>query len=255
MISAGLTILIAITVIATATLSGIFGMAGGIVLMGMFLVILPVGSAMMLHGATQAVSNGYRAILTRDHIVWPIFTFYIGGAVVALAVLSAVSFVPDKALVFISVGAVPFIAAALPSHLSLDITKTGMPVFCGFIITLINLVAGVAGPLLDAFFVKSDLTRHQVVATKAISQTLSHLLKLVYFGILVREAAESANGDLTSLPWWLYVMVIPCAMLGATLGTKVLDRISDTNFRKWSQWIILTLGAICMARGISLLVL
>ncbi len=255
MISAGLTILIAITVIATATLSGIFGMAGGIVLMGMLLVILPVGSAMMLHGATQAVSNGYRAILTRSHIVWPIFTFYIGGAFIALAVLSAISFVPDKALVFLCVGAVPFIAAALPSHLSLDITKTGMPVFCGFIITLINLVAGVAGPLLDAFFVKSDLTRHQVVATKAISQTLSHLLKLVYFGILVREATMDANGSLASLPWWLYVMVIPCAMLGATLGTKVLDKISDTNFRKWSQWIILTLGAICMARGISLLVL
>lgn len=255
MFSAGLTTLIAITVIATATLSGIFGMAGGIVLMGVFLVILPVGSAMMLHGATQAVSNGYRAILTRDHIVWPIFTFYIGGAVVALAVLSAISFVPDKALVFLCVGAVPFIAVALPSHLSLDITKTGMPAFCGFIITLINLVAGVAGPLLDAFFVKSDLTRHQVVATKAISQTLSHLLKLVYFGILVREAAAGQNGDLTSLPWWLYVMVIPCAMLGATLGTRVLDRISDTNFRKWSQWIILTLGAICLGRGVSLLVL
>jgi len=255
MISAGLTLLIAITVVATATLSGIFGMAGGIVLMGMFLVVLPVGSAMMLHGATQAVSNGYRAILTRDHIVWPIFAFYIGGAIVALAILSAISFVPDKALVFLCVGAVPFIAAALPSHLSLDITKTGMPVFCGFIITLINLVAGVAGPLLDAFFVKSDLTRHQVVATKAISQTLSHLLKLVYFGLLVREATATADGGLTTLPWWLYVMVIPCAMLGATLGTKVLDRISDTNFRKWSQWIILTLGAICMARGISLLVL
>ncbi len=252
MISVGLTALIALTVVATATLSGIFGMAGGIILMGMFLVVLPVGSAMMLHGATQAVSNGYRAFLTRDHIVWPIFAFYIGGAVIALAILSAISFVPDKALVFIAVGAVPFVAAALPARFALDITKTGMPVFCGFIITLINLVAGVAGPLLDAFFVKSDLTRHQVVATKAITQTLSHLMKLVYFGLLVRAATIEANGELATLPWWLYVMVVPCAMLGTTLGTKVLDRISETNFRKWSQWIILTLGTICITRGVTL---
>ncbi len=255
MVTIGLTALIAATVVATATLSGIFGMAGGIVLMGMFLVVLPVGSAMMLHGTTQAVSNGYRAFLTRDHIVWPIFTLYIGGAVLSLAILSAISFVPDKALVFICVGAVPFAAAALPARFSLDITRPGMPVFCGFIITLINLVAGVAGPLLDAFFVRSDLTRHQVVATKAVTQTLSHLMKLVYFGILVREVAIEANGDLATLPWWLYVMVIPCAMLGTTVGTKILDKISDTNFRKWSQWIILTLGAICIARGVSLWVL
>ncbi len=255
MISIGLTALIAAAVVITATLSGIFGMAGGIVLMGMLLVVLPVGSAMMLHGATQAVSNGYRAFLTRDHIVWSVFGFYVGGAIVSLAILSAISFVPDKALVFICVGTVPFAAAALPSRFALDITKTGMPVFCGFIITLINLIAGVAGPLLDAFFVKSDLTRHQIVATKAITQTLSHLMKLVYFGVLVRSLTTGQNGDLASLPWWLYLMVIPCAMLGTTLGTKVLDRISDTNFRKWSQWIILTLGAICITRGVSLLLL
>ncbi|MCR9242378.1 MAG: TSUP family transporter [Rhodobiaceae bacterium] len=252
MVSVGLTALIALTVIATATLSGIFGMAGGIVLMGVFLVVLPVSSAMMLHGATQAVSNGYRAFLTRDHIVWPVLGLYVVGAVLSLAALSAISFVPDKALVFICVGTVPFAAAALPARFALDITKPGMPMACGFIITLINLIAGVAGPLLDAFFVKSDLTRHQVVATKAVTQTLSHLLKLVYFGILVRQIAIEANGELTTLPWWLYVMGIPCAMLGTTIGTKVLDKISDTNFRKWSQWIILTLGAICITRGITL---
>lgn len=255
MVSVGLTALIAFAVVATATLSGIFGMAGGIVLMGMFLVVLPVSSAMMLHGTTQAVSNGYRAFLTRDHIVWSVLSFYIVGAIASLGALGAISFVPDKALVFICVGAVPFVAAALPTRFALDITKPGMPVIGGFIITLINLIAGVAGPLLDAFFVKSDLTRHQIVATKAITQTLSHLLKLVYFGVLVRQVAIEANGELATLPWWLYVMVIPCAMLGTTLGTKVLDKISDTNFRKWSQWIILTLGAISIARGVSLWVL
>jgi uncharacterized protein len=244
-----LTLFLAFAVVATATLSGIFGMAGGIVLMGIFLVILPVGSAMMLHGATQAVSNGYRAFLTRDHIDWAIFLRYIFGTMVALAILSAVSFVPEKALVFMAVGSIPFIAAALPKKLALDITKPGIPLIAGFFISFINIVAGVAGPLLDVFFVRSDLTRHQVVATKAVTQTFSHLTKLVYFGLLVREATLTANGELSTLPWWLYVMVVPCAMLGTTLGTKVLDKISDTNFRRWSQWIVLTLGGICFARG------
>ena len=78
-------------------------------------------------------------------------------------------------------------------------------------------------------------------------------MKLVYFGVLVREAAMAANGDLSVLPWWLYLMVIPCAMLGTAIGTKILNKISETNFRRWSQWIVLTLGGICIARGLSLL--
>ncbi|MEQ9519281.1 MAG: sulfite exporter TauE/SafE family protein [Parvibaculum sp.] len=244
---------IALAVILTATLSGIFGMAGGIVLMGVFLAIMPVSGAMMLHGATQAVSNGYRAFLTRDHVNWPIFTRYVAGAILSLVALSSIAFVPEKAIVFLAVGSIPLIAVALPKNLSLDITRPGMPYFCGFAITLINLVAGVAGPLLDTFFVRTDLTRHQVVATKAVTQTLSHLLKLVYFGLLVSAASPEIENGFALLPWWVFLMVIPCAMLGTTLGTRILDRLSDVNFRRWSQWIVLILGSICILRGLYLL--
>jgi len=254
MITWTLSLALAFVVIATATLSGIFGMAGGIVLMGAFLTILPVGSAMMLHGTTQAVSNGYRAFLTREHIDWSISWRYISSALVALALLSSIAFVPEKALVFIAVGSMPFIAILLPQNLTLDITKRGVPFVCGFAITLVNLVAGAAGPLLDVFFVRSDLTRHQVVATKAITQTFSHLMKLVYFGLLVHEAATAAKDELSILPWWVYLLVIPCAMLGTTLGTKILNKITDTDFRRWSQWIVMTLGSICLGRGVYLLV-
>ena len=55
--------------VATAFLSGIFGMAGGLILMGVLLALMPVPAAMMLHGVTQLASNGWRAFLWRDHIV------------------------------------------------------------------------------------------------------------------------------------------------------------------------------------------
>src|SRR3546814_5444179 len=42
-------------------------------------------------------------------------------------------------------------------------------------------IAGVSGPLLDVFFVRSSMDRRAVVATKAACQTLSHLAKLIYF--------------------------------------------------------------------------
>lgn len=250
--SALLVIALGLVVVATAILSGIFGMAGGIVLMGFLVSVLPVGAAMMLHGVTQAASNGYRAWLNRAHIRWEILSLYGAGAAVALAGLTALSFVPDREIVFLALGAVPFIAAALPERLALDITKRGMAAAAGFIITLINLVAGVAGPLLDVFFVRTSLTRHEVVASKAVTQTVSHLLKLVYFGLLVRETVRMESEG-ASVPWWVFLMVVPLAMLGTTLGKKVLDQMSDTNFRKWSQWVVLTIGAVFIARGLWML--
>ena len=54
--------------VATAFLSGLFGMAGGLILIGVLLTILPLPSAMVLHAITQMASNGWRALLWRAHI-------------------------------------------------------------------------------------------------------------------------------------------------------------------------------------------
>src|SRR5258706_5827949 len=51
--------------VATAFLSGLFGMAGGLILIGVLLAILPLPSAMVLHAVTQMASNGWRAFLWR----------------------------------------------------------------------------------------------------------------------------------------------------------------------------------------------
>ena len=52
-----------LAMIGTSLLSGIFGMAGGMILIGVLLVLLPVPEAMMLHGVTQLASNGWRGLL------------------------------------------------------------------------------------------------------------------------------------------------------------------------------------------------
>src|SRR5579864_2185124 len=45
--------------IFTALLSGIFGMAGGLILIGVLLTLFPVPQAMVLHAVTQMASNGW----------------------------------------------------------------------------------------------------------------------------------------------------------------------------------------------------
>ena len=50
-----------VTGLGTAFLSGIFGMAGGLVLMGLLAWLLPVTTALALHGTIQFASNIWRA--------------------------------------------------------------------------------------------------------------------------------------------------------------------------------------------------
>ena len=74
-----------VTAFLTALLSGIFGMAGGLVLMGALAFVLPVSAAFVTHGLLQLVANGWRAILHRQHIAWPIIWNYAIASAVAAA--------------------------------------------------------------------------------------------------------------------------------------------------------------------------
>lgn len=238
----------AIVVLVTATLSGIFGMAGGMILMAFLTFTYSVGAAMMLHGVTQAVSNGYRAIINRSDIVWRLVATNMIGALAALVLFMLVSFVPDKATVYLVLGAIPFVSFAIPKRWGLDITRPFVSPACGFVVTALTLTAGVAGPILDVFFVQSPLTRHQIVATKAVTQMFQHLAKLLYFGVLAAHLLPAAG-----LSWWIYVMVAPLAMLGTTFGKMLLDRMNDGQFKSWSRYILFVLGALLIWRGLSLL--
>src|SRR5690606_5834164 len=53
MLQAGFLLLVAVSVMATSFISGVFGMAGGMVLMGILVAMMPVSAAMVLHGAAQ----------------------------------------------------------------------------------------------------------------------------------------------------------------------------------------------------------
>ena len=48
--------------VVTSFISGIFGMAGGMLLIGFLLMILPVPVAMVFHGVIQIAANGWRVL-------------------------------------------------------------------------------------------------------------------------------------------------------------------------------------------------
>ncbi len=233
-----------VTAFVTAFLSGILGMAGGLVLMGALALVMPVSAAFVTHGILQLVANGYRAALQRNHIDWRILRNYALASAVAAAVVSAIGFTPSRPLLFLLLGLVPMLVWLPRKWITLDAAQTPQALLSGFMVTALNLSAGVAGPLLDIFFVRTALTRHQIVATKAATQVFSHLAKIIVYG-----APLLAVGAQGMPPWWVFALAIPVSMFGTTCGGWVLDRISDVNFKRWTAWIVTVIGVAYLIRA------
>lgn len=235
--------ILAVSALVTSFISGILGMAGGMIFMGVLLALLTVPQAMVLHGVTQFASNGWRAILWRSAIDWRVFRGCAYGTFAALAVFIFVQLVVSKPIALIVLGLTPFIALALPKDLALDVQKRGHPFACGLICSALQLVGGVSGPLLDVFFVRSDMDRRAVVATKASTQALGHVVKIGYFGALVGVADRGTVDPL------LATLMIVLAITGTSLAKRILERMTDASFRQWTRWTVMTTGVVYLASG------
>ncbi|MGY2849625.1 putative membrane protein YfcA [Bradyrhizobium sp. USDA 4509] len=232
---------------ATAFLSGIFGMAGGLILIGVLLAIMPVPAAMALHAVTQMASNGWRAFLWRRHIVWRQLGYYAAGCVVALLAWSAIFFVPEKPVALLCLGVTPFLARALPMKLQPDPERPSHGLAYGLICMSLMLLTGVTGPLLDTFFLGSKTNdRRGIVATKATAQVLAHGFKLAYFGGL----AAGVSG----LDPMLLAYAVIASVLGTTFARRVLESLSDTQFRLWAGRLITAVATWYLLQGGWLLI-
>ena len=235
------------TVLATSVLSGVMGMAGGVLLMAVLVTLLPVASAMILHGAVQSASNGARFVFLREHVMWGILPSYAVGALVAVLLFVSVAFVPDPAMVLILVGSFPWLARLVPTLRGLDVRRPFTAVACGATVTAAQLLAGASGPLLDAFYLRTDVDRRSIVATKALTQAAGHVVKIGYYAWVSTAVLDEFSAAGVSI--WLIGVAILLAVLGARIGTRLLEKFDDGQFRRVTSWVILGLGALCILKG------
>lgn len=234
---------------ACAVISGLFGMAGGLVFMGIIASLMSVSAAMVVHGVVQSVSNGSRSAILREHIRWDILGWQLIGALPAVLLMLWMAFTPNKAQLFLVLGLLPLLLWLPKNWLAGDAEKPGHAILCGAMVMGLNLSAGVAGPALDFFYVRTALTRKAIVATKAVTMFASHLVKIGYFGIpLIRASGLS---DLP--PIWVLVLAVPAVVLGTKIGTSLLERFSDVGFRKYTRILVSVVGAVYVLRGLALL--
>nr|WP_314262590.1 TSUP family transporter [uncultured Devosia sp.] len=235
-----------VAVFFTSMLSGIFGMAGGLILLGILLLLLPVGTAIAVQGAIQLIANGSRAFMSRAYIDWKVLSIMTAGLLTVGAILFIVRYTPDLATVCITIGLLPILLWIPQSWLALDASKPHHAFICGFLGGGVNLGVGVAGPTIDMFFIRTPMDRRAIIATKAAAQVVNHTAKIIFYW--------QSTAVLTGFEWGWVAVAAPFAILGTSAGHWVLQRLTDANFKSWTRLLVTAVGIYYLLRGISLLI-
>jgi uncharacterized membrane protein YfcA len=222
------------TVFATAVLSGVLGMAGGVALLGVLLFYLPPLVAIPLHGVIQLVSNGSRLVAQRQHARFDWIGWYAAPLVPAgLVGLRVAQALPERVLEG-AIGVVVLLATWLPKRSGAGAEREQRPrlrfVALGGCSGFLNMVVGASGVLIDPFFLGLGLSRQALVGTKAACQAIGHTVKVGLF--LASGFAFAAYAPLLALG-------AACAASGTWLGSRLLDKLSEESFL-WLYRTVLT---------------
>src|SRR5699024_149449 len=72
----------------TSALTAALGIGGGILLLAIMSMLLPVTAVIPLHGLVQLGSTGNRAAMTFQHIRWPVLSWFVPGVIIGAGLAS-----------------------------------------------------------------------------------------------------------------------------------------------------------------------
>jgi uncharacterized membrane protein YfcA len=246
-LSAAILLGMACTVFLTSLLSGVFGMAGGLILLWVLLLLMPVGTAIAVHGVIQMVANGSRAWFSREYVDYRILRILCLGLALSAVALLFLNYKPNIIVVSIAIGLMPVLVWLPVQRLHLDASRPSHALVCGLIAGALTVGVGVSGPTIDIFFIRTMMDRRTVIATKAATQLVSHATKVVFYW--------NAASLLPAADWLAIALAAPIAILGTRAGNAILQRLTDANFRAWTRWIVTVIGVVYLVRGLSPLLL
>ena len=227
-------ILLGAVALAASTLSGMVGLGGGSLLLAVMAWSLAPELVVPLHGLVQMASNGLRGALLFRHVAWRQVAYYVPGQI--LGVLVARELYRDFPTDWLRpVIGLFLLWCVLSRHLVPARLRLPLWVLIpgGFGGGLLSIFVGVTGPYIAVFFLRDDLEKEEIVATKALLQWVGHAAKIPVFMSLQFDYFSHLQ---------LVLPLMGIAVVGTILGTRLLQRLSNENFRRIFDAVLLILA-------------
>lgn len=228
----------------TSALTAVFGVGGGLAMLALMGLFVPVASLIPVHGAVQLGSNTGRAWHLRAFVRMDVAKPFIAGSVVGAAAGAFLVVQLPDALLKIVLGAFIIILAWARIPGMDRLSKGGLAVASAGVAVL-SMLVGATGPLVAVLLAKFfENDRKALISTSAVAMTTQHLLKVIVFGIV-------------GFAFWEWVPLVAAMILSGFLGTiygsGLLERMPEETFRRWFRIGITLLAVNLLWRGFSAL--
>ncbi len=228
-------LILAIIAFATATLTAVAGVGGGMIMVASMPGLIPAPAIVPVHALVQFVSNSSRILFGLQFLKADFVVAFVAGAV-------AGGFLATSFLSQINLQYTPLLIAAyilysvwgpkLKFQLPQRFEFSGI----GLIQTALSMVVATTGPMGMAALARRGYDRDALVVNSAVMMSITQGVKVVMFTLL----------GFSLVAYWQTVAGM-CAgvILGGLVGTRIRYRVPEKAFKQVIKWL-LTLLAIRM---------
>lgn len=225
----------------TSALTAALGLGGGVTLLAIMGLGMPVSSLLPVHGIVQLGSNLSRSLMQRLFIVWPLALWFLIGSVIGITLGAPIAlWIPDSAA---KLALAAFILwSVFRKRTPPDSINRPFFILGGALTSLGTMIVGATGPMVAGLLSAQGLTKQPLIATHALCMVLQHGLKILAFGLM--GFAYHA---------WLPMLIamIASGTLGTWLGTRLLDNLPEKRFRTAFRLTMLVLSAQLVWQGVK----
>ena len=226
----------------TSAMTAALGIGGGVLLLAIMSMLLPVAAIIPLHGLVQLGSNANRAMFTAAHINWKVVAWFAPGVVFGAILASLLLVELPPAFLQLSIASFILLLCWGPAIPAVATGALGTFV-AALLTTFISHFVGASGPLVAAFIKRQQQDQRQAtVATFAATMTLQHAPKTLVY---------TAAGFVFYEWLGLALLMILAGVVGTKLGLGVLEKTSDQRFGKIFNWLLTLLALRLIWQALS----
>jgi len=227
----------------TATLSGVAGIGGGTILIGVLYALgLAPTAAVPLHAAVQFVSNLSRTVAFLKHVEWRAAGWFLLTAAPTPFVVAPLVAQADVSVILLLLAGL-ILVSLLP-------TKDGgeplppVPSFllAGFLNGTLGMFVSATGLFVGRLFLRPEWPKEKVIATLAMTQTLGHLLRVLGYASVGFAVSERLD---------LLLPLVLAVIAGTFAGRELHRHLDEKHFRGLFKAILLVLSLKLIYDGVT----
>ncbi|HUR40938.1 MAG TPA: TSUP family transporter [Verrucomicrobiae bacterium] len=227
----------------TAALSGVAGIGGGTILIGVLYAmgLAPV-VAVPLHAAVQFVSNLSRTVAYRRHVEWRAAGWFLLTAAPTPFLVAPFVASANVNLILLLLAGLIITSLAPAKDDAAPLKPVSSFLLAGLLNGTIGMFVSATGLFIGRLFLRPEWPKETVIATLAMTQTLGHGLRVVGYASVGFAVTERLD----------LLLPLALAVVAGTFAGKGLNRrLDEATFRKLFKLILLALSLKLIYDGVN----